>query len=269
MGMLMWSATWPDEIKELARDFLKDYIEVHIGADDLQASQAVEQRILLVGDYEKAKATQALLNQLFDRKNAKVIIFTSTKAEAENLTRLLSRNYRADCIHGGKSQAARDRVLNNFRSGRSHILVATDVAARGLDVDDISHVVNYDFPNCIEDYIHRIGRTGRWGKTGTAVSLFTPENYSLAKELVKTMQQSNQEVPQDLSDIAAVQYGGKRKSYRNQYAGRNHAGGNQQRNQYGSQRNRNQYGSQRNHYDSQYNRYGSQRGQERNEGHYY
>jgi len=261
--MLMWSATWPEEIKQLAGDFLDDYIEVHIGADELQASESVQQDIQLVTDHEKPKATAALLHELFDRKKAKVLIFTATKFDAENLSNSLRRNFRSDCIHGGKSQAFRDRVLSDFRSGRSHVLVATDVAARGLDVDDITHVINYDFPMCIEDYIHRIGRTGRWGKTGTATSFFTPDNYKLAKELVKVLQQSKQEVPEDLQDIAAVNYGGGKQSFRGRYnTGRNQYGS-QRQNQYGSRNQynsgRNQYNSGRNQYNSGRNQYGSDR----------
>jgi len=215
--MLMWSATWPDEIKQLAGDFLNDYLEVHIGSNELQASQAIHQEIQLIDGHQKNKAALSLLQGLFERKVAKVLIFTGTKFAAEKLTDLLGRNFRVDCIHGGKSQAQRDRVLNNFRSGSSHVLVATDVAARGLDVDDITHVINYDFPMCVEDYIHRIGRTARWGKTGNAITYFSPQDYKLARELIKVLEQSNQEVSSELRDIAAVNYSGKKNSFRNRF----------------------------------------------------
>ena len=119
---------------------------------------------------------------------------------------LRRRRIRAESIHGDKSQSQRDRALRAFKDGYANVLVATDVAARGLDVDDVTCVVNHDMPNNIEDYIHRIGRTGRRGRSGTAVTFL--ESYSdttcrLAQPLIKVLRQAEQEVPQELHDIAA------------------------------------------------------------------
>ena len=119
---------------------------------------------------------------------------------------LRRRRIRAESIHGDKSQSQRDRALRAFKDGYVNVLVATDVAARGLDVDDVTCVVNHDMPNNIEDYIHRIGRTGRRGRSGTAVTFL--ESYSdttcrLAQPLIKVLRQAEQEVPQELHDIAA------------------------------------------------------------------
>ena len=105
-------------------------------------------------------------------------------------------------IHGDKSQTERDMVLNQFRTGRSPIMVATDVAARGLDVKNIKTVINFDFPSCCEDYVHRIGRTGRAGAKGTAYSFFTSENARQGKDLIKILEQSNQNVPEALRTMS-------------------------------------------------------------------
>lgn len=115
------------------------------------------------------------------------------------------------CIHGDKSQPERDWVLGEFRSGKSPILVATDVAARGLDVDDIKFVINYDYPNCSEDYVHRIGRTARSNKTGTAYTFFTPGNSKQAQELISVLKEANQVVNPKLFEMFEMSrsYGGR------------------------------------------------------------
>lgn len=113
-------------------------------------------------------------------------MFTETKKGADQLTKYLREDgWPALAIHGDKSQQERDWVLNEFRTGKSPIMIATDVAARGLDIKDIKVVINYDFPSCCEDYVHRIGRTGRAGAKGHAFSFFTPNNFKLSKDLVK------------------------------------------------------------------------------------
>merc|ERR1711881_388525 len=129
----------------------------------------------------------------------KSIIFSSTKKNCDSLTRdLRMQGFPALAIHGDKKQEERDWVLREFRSGKSPILIATDVAARGLDVKDIKTVINYDMPNNIEDYVHRIGRTGRAGAYGEAYSFFTSENGSMARELIKILQEAGQQVPEEL-----------------------------------------------------------------------
>merc|ERR1712025_986336 len=132
----------------------------------------------------------------------KVLVFVETKRKADELTRLMRRDgYPAMCIHGDKEQKERDWVLGEFRSGNTTILVATDVAARGLDVDDVKFVINYDYPNNSEDYIHRIGRTGRKGNTGTSYTLFTPNNAPKARDLVSVLTEAKQVVNPKLQEL--------------------------------------------------------------------
>ena len=131
------------------------------------------------------------------------MIFCQTKRGCDSLTSTLNQNgYQAVAIHGDKSQAERDNVLAKFRTGESPVMVATDVAARGLDVKNIKTVINYDFPPCCEDYVHRIGRTGRAGAKGTAYSFFTQNNGRQGKELIKILEENNQTVPDALREIS-------------------------------------------------------------------
>merc|ERR1719495_45069 len=132
----------------------------------------------------------------------KTMIFIETKRKVDDVTQYLRRSgWPAKCIHGDKSQQERDWVLSEFRNGRTPILVATDVAARGLDVDDVKFVINYDYPNCSEDYVHRIGRTGRSGKTGTAYTFFTADNAKQARDLIEVLKEAKQVVNPRLYDI--------------------------------------------------------------------
>ena len=123
---------------------------------------------------------------------------------------LASQGYNSAAIHGGKTQAARTHMLGRFRDGNLHILVATDVAARGLDIDNIQHVINYDFPSEIEDYIHRIGRTGRAGKTGSSHTFLSHERHpgKVVSELIKVLHDAGQEIPDDLRSFSTSSYGG-------------------------------------------------------------
>jgi len=144
---------------------------------------------------------------------SKIIIFTETKRNADQLTRQLRMDgWPALAIHGDKTQSERDWVLAEFKGGKNPIMIATDVAARGLDVKDIKYVINYDFPGSLENYVHRIGRTGRAGAVGTAYSFFTPANFKLAKELQDILVEARQVVPPQLLQYA-------------ESAGRVHGGG--------------------------------------------
>lgn len=187
---LMWSATWPQEVQQLARDFLHDPIQVNVGSLDLKVTDHVKQIIKCVTDRQKFDETLAILKSI--DPHSRVIIFTKSKRGADELTRdLRHRGFNALAIHGDKEQRERDYVLNEFKSGRTTIMVATDVASRGLDVKDIRVVINYDFPMCVEDYIHRVGRAGR--KTadgyseGTAVSFFTDTSAKVTRVGVEWM----------------------------------------------------------------------------------
>lgn len=212
---LMWSATWPKEVRSLAEDFLKDYIQVNIGALQLCANHRIVQIVDVCQESDKENKLMELHKEIINEQDNKTLIFAETKKKVDELTRRMRRNgWPSICIHGDKSQSERDWVLNEFRSGRSPILVATDVAARGLDVDDIRFVINYDYPHCSEDYIHRIGRTARSNKTGTAYTFFTPGNMKQAKELIAVLKEANQAINPKLYEIANMarnnSYGGGR-----------------------------------------------------------
>ncbi|XP_050032619.1 probable ATP-dependent RNA helicase DDX5 [Dermacentor andersoni] len=200
---LMWSATWPKEVRSLAEDFLKDYIQVNIGALQLCANHRIVQIVDVCQESDKENKLLELHKEIISEQDNKTLIFAETKKKVDELTRRMRRSgLPSICIHGDKSQSERDWVLNEFRSGRSPILVATDVAARGLDVDDIRFVINYDYPHCSEDYIHRIGRTARSNKTGTAYTFFTPNNMKQAKELIAVLKEANQAVNPKLYEMA-------------------------------------------------------------------
>ena len=154
-------------------------------------------------EYQKEQKLARLLEEIGCEPHNKILIFVETKRKADDLTRLMRREgYPAMCIHGDKQQKERDWVLGEFRKGSTTILVATDVAARGLDVDDIKFVINYDYPNNSEDYVHRIGRTGRRDKTGTAYTLFTPSNSAKAKDLMDVLTEAKQVVNPKLQEMA-------------------------------------------------------------------
>merc|ERR1719357_569217 len=200
---LMWSAPWPKEVKQLAHDFLaKDYIHINIGAHDLHANHNILQIVDVCDEHQKESKLARLLEEIGSDSSAKILIFVETKRKADELTRLMRRDgWPAMCIHGDKQQKERDWVLGEFKSGSTTILVATDVAARGLDVDDVKFVINYDYPNNSEDYIHRIGRTGRKGNTGTSYTLFTPGNAPKAKDLVSVLTEAKQVVNPKLQEL--------------------------------------------------------------------
>lgn len=211
--VLMWSATWPKEVRKLAEDFLKDYIQINIGAINIHANHNILQIVDVCQEFEKEKKLVKLLEEIMGEKENKTIIFCETKRKTDDLTRGLRRDgWPAMCIHGDKSQPEREWVLKEFRSGKSPILIATDVASRGLDIPDINFVVNYDYPNSGEDYIHRIGRTARAQRTGTAYTFFTTANGKNAAELVGVMEEAGQVVPPKLADLAKGSYGGKKRA---------------------------------------------------------
>ncbi|KAI1909797.1 ATP-dependent RNA helicase dbp2 [Ophidiomyces ophidiicola] len=205
----MWSATWPKEVRQLAHDFLHEYIQVYIGSQDLSANHRITQVVEIVSDFEKRDRMINHLERIMDDKKSKVLIFTGTKRVADDITRFLRQDgWPALSIHGDKQQNERDWVLNEFKSGNSPIMVATDVASRGIDVRDISHVLNYDYPNNSEDYVHRIGRTGRAGAKGTAITLFTTDNAKQARDLVNILTESKQQIDPRLAEMARFGGGG-------------------------------------------------------------
>ena len=219
--VLMWSATWPKEVQTLAEDFLRNYIQVNIGSLNLSANNNITQNITVCEESEKEQHLVSLLKTITSDASNKSIIFVETKKKVEDILKVIQREgYQANSIHGDKSQNERDYVLESFRNGRTSILVATDVAARGLDVEDVKNVINYDYPNTSEDYIHRIGRTGRCEQTGTAWTFFTPGNGRQARELLAVMQEAGQSACKELHDIAKSSHGGKGNIRPNQRYGR-------------------------------------------------
>uniref|UniRef100_A0A347ZJD9 RNA helicase n=1 Tax=Reticulitermes speratus TaxID=60591 RepID=A0A347ZJD9_9NEOP len=199
---LMWSATWPKEVRNLAEEFLTDYLQINIGSLQPAANHNILQIVDVCQEHEKATKLTTLLQEISSEQEAKTIIFVETKRKVEDITRNIRRcGYPAVCMHGDKSQQERDHVLREFRSGKANILVATDVAARGLDVDGIKFVINFDYPNSSEDYIHRIGRTGRCQMTGTSYAFFTPANSRQARDLVAVLREANQVVNPKLDEM--------------------------------------------------------------------
>jgi ATP-dependent RNA helicase RhlE len=181
---LLFSATMPADIRGLADSILNDPVTVKVAAKNA-AADTVEQAVYLVQKRNKP----TLLKHVIEKFSmTRVIVFTRTKHGADKVARGLSKaGIRAEAIHGNKSQNARQRALVNFKSDKPPVLVATDVAARGLDIDEVSHVVNYDLPNVAETYVHRIGRTGRAGATGIAVSFCDQEEREYLRDIEKLL----------------------------------------------------------------------------------
>ena len=169
---LFFSATMPPPIITLARTILNNPVKVEIEPDKA-TGEAIEQSLYFV---DKANKSGLLFHLLKDKSIATALVFTRTKYGADKLSKFLVRNaIKAEAIHGNKSQGARQQALSNFKNRRTRVLVASDIAARGLDIDDLSCVINYEMPNIPETYIHRIGRTGRAGATGLAISFCNAE----------------------------------------------------------------------------------------------
>ncbi|XP_032392524.1 probable ATP-dependent RNA helicase DDX17 [Etheostoma spectabile] len=206
---LMWSATWPKEVRQLAEDFLKDYVQINVGALELSANHNILQIVDVCMDSEKDQKLLQLMEEIMAEKENKTIIFVETKKRCDDLTRRMRRDgWPAMCIHGDKSQPERDWVLTEFRSGKAPILIATDVASRGLDVEDVKFVINYDYPNSSEDYIHRIGRTARSTNKGTAYTFFTPGNLRQARELIRVLEEARQAINPKLLQLVDTGRGG-------------------------------------------------------------
>ena len=177
---LLFSATMSSDVLRVIGSTLKDPVDISVSPASTPV-EAVEQRIYPVDGQQKA---DLLVRLIRDHGLSRVLVFTRTKHRADRVARVLEKQgIRGAAIHGGRSQSQRQSALDGFKRGRYHVLVATDVVARGIDIEGISHVVNYDMPNCPEDYVHRIGRTARAGKTGIAVSLMAPEEHETLREI--------------------------------------------------------------------------------------
>jgi ATP-dependent RNA helicase RhlE len=178
---LFFSATMPPEAKKLADAILRHPATVAVTPVSSTAER-VEQRVLFVERGDKRAVLAALLER--DPSITRALVFTQMKHTANRVAEYLQkRGIEADAIHGNKSQNARERALARFKAGQSRVLVATDIAARGIDIDEVSHVVNYELPNVPETYVHRIGRTARAGKSGIAISLCDDEERAFLRDI--------------------------------------------------------------------------------------
>lgn len=181
---LFFSATIPREIRKFANSILKNPLEVSVTPEST-AAETVQQSVFFV---EKKEKTGLLIHLLKDRSILRSLVFTRTKHGADKLVRQLSRTgINAAAIHGNKSQNARQRALEDFKHSKIRVLVATDIASRGIDIEELPHVVNYELPNVAETYVHRIGRTGRAGKGGIAVSFCDMEERSELNDIQKLL----------------------------------------------------------------------------------
>ncbi|XP_077585224.1 putative ATP-dependent RNA helicase DDX43 isoform X1 [Stigmatopora nigra] len=195
------SATWPTGVRRLATSFLKNPMMVNVGTLDLAAVSTVEQTVLVLHEEDKKSYLFGFLTNLLPED--KVLIFVGKKITCDDLSSdICLHGLSVQSLHGDREQWDREEALMDFREGHARILVATDLASRGLDVHDITHVVNYDFPRNIEEYVHRVGRTGRAGRSGIAVTLITRDDWRKAPELIPILQRSGQEVPLELVQMA-------------------------------------------------------------------
>ncbi|KAK4688639.1 ATP-dependent RNA helicase DDX3X, partial [Tremellales sp. Uapishka_1] len=198
---LMFSATFPKEIQGLARMFLKEYIFLSVGRVG-STSENITQRIEYVDDHDKKSLLLDLL--LAEQSGGLILVFVETKRMADSLCDFLcAQRHNATSIHGDRTQREREAALHAFKSGRAPILVATAVAARGLDIPNVTHVILYDLPSDVAEYTHRIGRTGRAGNTGTSTAFFNRNNLNLARDLIDLLKEAHQIVPQWLIDVSS------------------------------------------------------------------
>uniref|UniRef100_A0A5F9CTK9 RNA helicase n=1 Tax=Oryctolagus cuniculus TaxID=9986 RepID=A0A5F9CTK9_RABIT len=202
---LMFSATFPEEIQRLAGEFLKStYLFVAVGQVG-GACRDVQQTVVQIGQYSKREKLVEILRNTGDERT---MVFVETKKKADFIaTFLCQEKISTTSIHGDREQREREQALGDFRCGKCPVLVATSVAARGLDIENVQHVINFDLPSTIDEYVHRIGRTGRCGNTGRAISFFDPESDNhLAQPLVKVLTDAQQDVPAWLEEIAFSTY---------------------------------------------------------------
>jgi ATP-dependent RNA helicase DBP3 len=198
---LMFTATWPKEVRELASGFMRNPIKVNVGnRDELTANKRIQQIVEVIDPYDKEKRLIQLLHQYQSKgENEKILIFALYKKEASRIEKTLKyKGFDVAALHGDLSQIQRQHALESFKKGECNLLLATDVAARGLDIPNVKVVINLTFPLTIEDYVHRIGRTGRAGKTGIAHTMFTEHEKHLAGALGNVLRGADQPVPEEL-----------------------------------------------------------------------
>ncbi|CAF0886911.1 unnamed protein product, partial [Didymodactylos carnosus] len=238
----MFSATWPKEVQKLAEDFMSNCSHITLGKAVLNANQNIHQIVDVCEENEKESKLAKVLAAVMREQDCKVIIFAQTKKRVDDFFFTVKRlGYPVFPIHGDKRQQERDRVLSEFRNRPRAVLIATDVAARGLDVEDVRVVINLDYPPQAEDYIHRIGRTARSNMKGTSYTFFTRENGKQANELIQLLKDSNQDVNEKLYEIAKTKYfsggrGGMRGGFDRRGYGGNRSGFGESRGGFGNNR---------------------------------
>ncbi|KAI1314498.1 DEAD-box ATP-dependent RNA helicase [Mortierella claussenii] len=198
---MMFSATFPKQIQVLARDFMKEnYCRLRIGRIGGTTTDIL-QKVIRVEEYDKE---ETLIELLLSQPPSRTLIFVDTKRKADYLDDVLyNRSFPCISLHGDRSQREREQALEAFRVGRSPILIATAIAARGLDIKDVLHVINYDLCEDIDDYVHRIGRTARAGNPGLATTFYNDRNYTVAPQLTKLLLECQQEVPEFLQEFVS------------------------------------------------------------------
>ncbi|KAH7284069.1 hypothetical protein KP509_34G038200 [Ceratopteris richardii] len=197
---IMFSATWPAAVDRLAEEYMrKDPIKVTVGSQDLAANHAVTQVVEVIDSSLRDARLIELLKEYHKSGRNRVLVFVLYKKEAVRVESMLQRRgWNALAVHGDKGQSDRNKAVTAFKDGSCPLLIATDVAARGLDIPDVEYVINYSFPLTTEDYVHRIGRTGRAGKSGFAHTFFTHTDKARAGELVNVLKEAGQVVPSEL-----------------------------------------------------------------------
>lgn len=200
---VLFSATFPRQMEALARKILTKPVEIVVGARSTVGPE-ITQRVEVRDTSTKFLRVLELLGEFYNSgEDSRALIFVDRQASADNLLKdLLNRGYPCMSIHGGKDQIDRDSTISDFKKGAFSLLIATSVAARGLDVKQLKLVINYDAPNHMEDYVHRVGRTGRAGNTGTAVTFLTPDEEQQAVGVSKALKMSKQVVPPEVQEMA-------------------------------------------------------------------
>ncbi|XP_076763300.1 putative ATP-dependent RNA helicase DDX43 [Xylocopa sonorina] len=198
---VMTSATWPQGVRRLAQSYMKNPIQVFVGSLDLATVHTVMQKIYIIDEEEKSDMMYQFFRDM--APTDKVIVFFGKKTKVDDVASDLAlQSVNCQSIHGGREQADREQALEDLKTGEVQILLATDVASRGIDIEDVTHVLNYDFPRDIEEYVHRVGRTGRAGRTGESITFMTRRDWSHAKELIHLLEEAQQEIPEELYQMA-------------------------------------------------------------------
>jgi ATP-dependent RNA helicase DDX43 len=214
---VMTSATWPQGVRRLAASYMNNPYQVCIGSLDLAATHTVKQIIEIMEQEEKFSRVLRFAREM--GPNDKAIIFCGRKDGADSLScEFVLKGISCQCIHGNREQSDREQALEDIKSGEVRILIATDVASRGIDIEDITYVVNYDFPRNIEEYVHRVGRTGRANREGTSLSFMTRQDWGSAAELIEILKEAGQEIPEELHNMAE-RFAAKKERMKNERGG--------------------------------------------------